>query len=115
MPSEGYRHARAGSAAPAATIDEAATELVELACARIQHALAVLGPIEIHGHSEMSPCWRPLLAALARSVPVTWVAGPRAVPAWLEGKKIEIRYVKPDPPELLLFSCAHPQHEVLEA
>jgi hypothetical protein len=91
------------------------TELVELAYARIQHAPAVLGPIEIHGHSEMSPCWRPLLAALAQTVPVTWVAGPRSVPAWLEGKKIEIRHEKPDAPEPLLFSCAHPQHEVLEA
>src|SRR6202045_4909278 len=39
-------------------------ELVELACGRIRHAPAVIGPIEIHGHSEMSPCWRPLLAAL---------------------------------------------------
>jgi PD-(D/E)XK nuclease superfamily len=91
------------------------TELVELACAHIQHAPAVLGPIEICGHSEMSPCWRPLLASLAKTVLVAWVAGPRSVPAWLEGKNIEIRHEKPDRPELLLFSCAHPQHEVLEA
>ena len=37
-------------------------DLVELACSRIRHAPAVIGPVEIHGHSEMSPCWRPLLA-----------------------------------------------------
>jgi hypothetical protein len=91
------------------------SELVERACARIQHAPAVLGPIEIHGHSEMSPCWRPLLEALAKAVPVTWVAGPRFVPAWLHDKKIGIRHETPDRPEPLLFSCAHPQHEVLEA
>jgi hypothetical protein len=29
--------------------------------------------------------------------------------------RIEIRHENPNPPELLLFSCAHPQHEVLEA
>jgi hypothetical protein len=34
----------------------------------------VIGPVEIHGHSEMSPCWRPLLAELATTVPVMWVA-----------------------------------------
>jgi hypothetical protein len=50
-------------------------ELVELACGRIGHAPAVIGPVEIHGHSEMSPCWRPLLAALTTMVPVVWVAG----------------------------------------
>ncbi|MGD0636070.1 MAG: hypothetical protein ABSA13_17865 [Beijerinckiaceae bacterium] len=31
-------------------------ELVELACAKHHHAAAVIGPVEIHGHSEMSPC-----------------------------------------------------------
>jgi hypothetical protein len=59
-------------------------ELVELACGRIRHAPAVIGPVEIHGHSEMSPCWRPLLAALATAVPVVWIAGSRSVPSWLE-------------------------------
>jgi hypothetical protein len=58
-------------------------ELVELACARIRFANAVIGPIEIHGHSEMSPCWRPLLHALSEVVPVTWIAGSRHVPEWL--------------------------------
>jgi hypothetical protein len=43
-------------------------DLVELARARIPFAKAVLGPVEIHGHSEMSPCWRPLIAALSRMV-----------------------------------------------
>jgi hypothetical protein len=31
------------------------TELVEFACKRFAHAKAALGPVEIHGHSEMSP------------------------------------------------------------
>ena len=47
------------------------TELVELACKRIAYAKAALGPLEIHGHSEMSPCWRPLLGKLAETLPVT--------------------------------------------
>ena len=82
----------------------------------IKPALAnAVGPIEIHGHSEMSPCWRPLLDALARTVPVAWVAGPRSVPPWLDDKKIELRREETHAPEQLLFSCANPQHEALEA
>jgi RecB family exonuclease len=90
-------------------------ELVELACGRIRHASAVIGPVEIHGHSEMSPCWRPLLAALATPVPVMWVAGSRSVPLWLDAMKIDVRREAPTDPELRLFSCATPQHEALEA
>jgi hypothetical protein len=90
-------------------------ELVELACRRIRYAPAVLGPVEIHGHSEMSPCWRPLLAALTTTVPVVWVAGTRSTPSWLDAMKIDIRREAPRDPELRLFSCATPQHEALEA
>ena len=49
---------------------------------RLRHAPAVLGSVEVHGHSEMPPCWRRLLLALAGVVCVTWVAGPRPVPGW---------------------------------
>ena len=58
-------------------------QLVQLAMQRTGHAAKTIGPLEIHGHSEMSPCWRPLLRALAKVIPVTWVAGPRHIPAWL--------------------------------
>ena len=77
-------------------------ELVELACGRIRHAPAVIGPVEIHGHSEMSPCWRPLLAALTTTVPVVWVAGSRSTPSWLDAMKIDIRREAPKDPELRL-------------
>jgi hypothetical protein len=90
-------------------------ELVELACGRIRHAPAVIGPVEIHGHSEMSPCWRPLLAALATAVPVVWVAGSRSAPPWLGAMMIDIQREAPKDPELHLFSCSTPHHEVLEA
>ena len=90
-------------------------ELVELACGRIRHAAAVLGPMEIHGHSEMSPCWRPLLVALTTTVPVAWVAGARSTPSWLDKMKIDVRREARSDPELRLLSCATPQHEALEA
>src|SRR5262245_7556003 len=89
--------------------------LVDLARRRIAHAAAVLGPIEIHGHSEMPLCWRPLLFALSNSVPVTWIAGPRSVPEWLVGKNIEIQRTASNKATSELYSCATPQHEVLEA
>jgi hypothetical protein len=91
------------------------SEMVELALGRIQHAAAVFGPIEVHGHSEMSPAWRELLKALAEVVPVVWVAGPRYVPSWLEATKVEVRKTKPASPEPTLFSCATPHHEAIEA
>ena len=90
-------------------------DLVELACSRIRHAPAVIGPVEIHGHSEMSPCWRPLLAALTTTVPVAWVAGARSAPSWLDELKIDVRRETPNDPELHLLSCATPHHEALEA
>ena len=89
--------------------------LVELACARIAHAPTVLGPIEIHDYSKMPVCRRPLLPALAEVVPVTWLAGPRFVPNCVDGKSIEIRRTPAHDPRPELYSCATPQHEILEA
>ena len=90
-------------------------DLVERAGARIRFAKPVLGPIEIHGHSEMSPCWRPLLHALSEVVPVTGIAGSRHVPEWLHSMRVEIRTEPPSDAESILYSCAHPHHEVIEA
>ena len=90
-------------------------ELVDLACDRMHYAEIVLGPIEIQGHSEMSPAWRPLLSALSETVPLFWIAGPRHVPDWLTGTRVEIRIEAPSRVQPILFSCANPQHEVLEA
>lgn len=89
--------------------------LVDLARAGIAHAPAVLGPVEIHGHSEMPVCWRPLLLALADVVPVTWIAGPRPVPGWLDTKRIKVQRAKSTGVVLEVYSCATPQHEVLAA
>jgi hypothetical protein len=90
-------------------------ELVDLAFRRTAHAKIVLGPIEVQGHSEMSPCWRPLFCALSEVVPVNWIAGPRHVPDWLRETKAGIRAEPPSGAQPILFSCANPQHEVIEA
>ena len=90
-------------------------ELVGLACARIAFAKTVLGPVEVHGHSEMSPAWRPLINALSEVVPLSWIAGPRHVPDWLHETKAQIRISHSSGSQPILFSCANPQHEVIEA
>ena len=91
-------------------------ELAALARERVRFAPTVIGPIEIHGHSEMSPCWRPLLAALAGVVPVVWAAGARSVPRWLDDLPVEVRRDGRVPDaNPCLFSCATPHHEALEA
>jgi hypothetical protein len=90
-------------------------ELVDLAYSRISYAKIVLGPVEIHGHSEMSPCWRPLLRELSEVIPVSWSAGSRHIPDWLRDTKAEIRVEPASRAQPFLFSCANPQHEVIEA
>ena len=89
--------------------------LVEAALDRLRHAPVVLGPIEVHGHSEMPPCWRRLLLSLAEIVRVVWIAGPRPVPDWLAGSKVEVTCGDPEQTETVLFSCANPMHEAVEA
>ena len=54
-------------------------DLIAAGSARLKHAAAMFGPIEIVGITELSPVWRPLLHALAGHVPVRWIAGPRPV------------------------------------
>jgi len=90
-------------------------DLVEAALRRIGHAPAVIGPVEIQGHSEMSPCWRPLLIKLAGAIPVSWIAGPRHVPDWLKGTKVEVVTASATEPQPEVFSCANQLHEVGEA
>lgn len=65
-------------------------DLVAAALKRLVHAPAAIGPVEIVGITELSPSWRPLLAALSEHVPVSWVAGPRPVPEWLAATGIKV-------------------------
>jgi hypothetical protein len=58
-------------------------DLVDLALPHLRHAKTLFGAIRVLGRTEMSPVWRPLLAALKDVTDVQWVAGPRQVPAWV--------------------------------
>ena len=90
-------------------------DLVAAGSARLEHAPALFGPIEIVGITELSPVWRPLLHALAAHVPVRWIAGPRPVPDWLDGKAIEIVRDEARAPHIAAVSAATAYHEAVEA
>lgn len=90
-------------------------DIVAAATSRIAHAPAVLGPIEIVGLTELSPCWRPLLQALTTLIPVQWSAGPRSVPAWLEGTGVNVLCLPAEAPEISAVSAATAYHEAIEA
>src|SRR5690606_36948887 len=90
-------------------------DIVTAATARIGHAPAVLGPIEIVGLTELSPCWRPLLQALTAYIPVQWKAGPRSVPAWLDGTGVMIARASAQAPGISAVSAATAYHEAIEA
>jgi hypothetical protein len=90
-------------------------DLVAASMARLDHAPALLGPVEIVGITELSPCWRPLLRALAEHTPVRWIAGPRSVPAWLDGSDVTIERAGPLAPEIGAVSASTAYHEAIEA
>lgn len=90
-------------------------DLVRAALQRIDHAEMLFGPLEIVGITELSPCWRPLLQALAAHVPVRWIAGPRQVPPWLDGGAIEIERAEPRTPDVRTVSASTAYHEAIEA
>jgi hypothetical protein len=90
-------------------------DIVTAATARIGHAPAVLGPMEIVGLTELSPCWRPLLQALTAHIPVQWRAGPRSVPAWLEGTGVAVARAPAQTPGISAVSAATAYHEAVEA
>ena len=89
--------------------------LVSAGRARLEHAAALFGSIDIVGITELSPVWRPLLHALAARVPVRWIAGPRPVPDWLDGEAVEIVREGGQAPELSAVSAATAYHEAVEA
>lgn len=91
------------------------SDLVVGAMARLDHAPALLGPVEIVGITELSPCWRPLLRDLAEHTPVRWIAGPRTIPAWLDGNAITIDRAEPLTPQISAVSASTTYHEAIEA
>ena len=91
------------------------TDIVTAALRRLDHAIALFGPIEIVGITELSPCWRPLLHAIAARVPVRWRAGPRSVPAWLDSDVVAIDWSEACAPDVVAVSAATAIQEVIES
>lgn len=91
------------------------TDLVDRALQRIAHAQAVLGPVEIVGITELSPCWRPLLQELAAHTTVSWTAGPRPTPPWLKAFDVTINRADATAPTIIGISAATAYHEAIEA
>jgi hypothetical protein len=90
-------------------------DLVSAALARASYARVLFGRIAVLGRTEMSPVWRPLLAALAAQTDVQWIAGPRHVPSWVHELGIRVMETPRETPEIHTESCASPRHEALEA
>lgn len=91
------------------------SDLVATAMPRLAHAPALLGSVEIVGITELSPCWRPLLRSLADHTPVRWIAGPRSVPAWLDGSAVEVDRAERLTPDVSAVSASTAYHEAIEA
>lgn len=91
------------------------SDLVAASMPRLDHAPTLLGPVEIVGITELSPCWRPLLHALAGSTPVRWVAGPRSVPDWLDGAAVTIDRAGRLESGISAVSASTAHHEAIEA
>lgn len=90
-------------------------DLVDVASKRVTHARAIFGRVEIHGRTEMSPVWRPLLAMIAQRTEVAWIAEARHVPDWLLTTGIPVEKSPAAQPIISAISCASPRHEILEA
>jgi hypothetical protein len=90
-------------------------DLASRAIARLRHAPALFGEIEIVGISELSPCWRDLLFGLAGTMSVRWNAGPRSVPEWVDGSAVEVIRSEPATPQVEAMSAASGYHEAIEA
>lgn len=90
-------------------------DLVTAASKRSGHERAIFGRIEIHGRTEMSPIWRPLLSMMAQNTEVVWTAEARRVPDWLSSSGIAVERSAIQHPAISAFSCASPRHEILEA
>lgn len=91
------------------------TDIVTAATSRVAHAPVILGAMDIVGLTELSPCWRPLLAELAKHIPVRWIAAPRSVPDWLEDCGVALVRAEAERPAVHSLSAATAYHEAVEA
>ncbi len=92
-----------------------ATDLAAEALDRQANVPALFGDVEIVGITELSPCWRPLLEAIATQTSVRWNAGPRSVPDWLDRSMLDVVVAEPQSPDNRSVSAATAYHEAIEA
>lgn len=92
-----------------------ASALAQAAQERIEYARAIFGSIECDRLGNLPPCWRPLLLALARVLPVRWQAGARAVPEWINGTTVEVVSEAGEPGHVHCVSASDAAHEAIEA
>lgn len=88
-------------------------DLRDAALARVAHAPATLGSMEIDRLAAIAPVWRPLLTSLAKSVPLIWHDPGTADTSWFPGQVV-ISDREP-PADLSIVSCTNPRAEVVEA
>ncbi len=87
-------------------------DLRDAALKRVAHAPATLGAIEIDGLTAITPVWRPLLALLAKTVPLTW-RNPGADAIWFPGQVVTGD--RASAADMSIVTCANPRAEVVEA
>ena len=88
-------------------------DLRDAAIAHAAHAAAALGSIDIDQLSEIASVWRPLLATLAKTVPLAWRNPGTSDANWFPGQLITSdREMAAD---ISLVSCANPRAEAVEA
>ena len=90
-------------------------DIIEAAKSRLSYASMILGPVQITGLTELSPCWRPLLTALTAHTTVEWVSGARVTPAWLDGSGVRVSCAPIETPIVQGVTAATAYHEAIEA
>lgn len=88
-------------------------DLRDAAVKRVVHAPATLGAIEINCLPAIAPVWRPLLAALSKTVSLTWRNPGTTDARWFPGQVVVSGRGPAAEPSIV--ACANPHAEVVEA
>ena len=88
-------------------------DLRDAALARLDHAPAVLGAVELDHVVQVGPVWQPLLNALTGNVRLTWRNPGATDIAWFAGGVESDPRPAPTAPRIV--SCATPRAEAVEA
>lgn len=102
---------RVRDALPAGVL--APPDLRNAAMSRLEHAVSLLGTVDLVGMVDVDPVWRPLLSALAERLPVAWTPPCAGDRTWFTGAlkaRPEQSHVTPT-----AVICADPRAEVVEA